>query len=180
MSGRRVVTGLDAEGRAVVVEDGRPPGGWVSRTAPGMAASLVWGTEAGEAVPGDWSGVGTGASFVPDTGGTRLFVMRFPPDSVYSAPAFDAAAFLAEAGEGLPGLAERFEPSHLGMHTTASVDYAIVLEGTPALELDNGAVTPLAAGDIVVQNGTRHAWRNPGDSPAAIAMVLVGVHRPNA
>jgi hypothetical protein len=29
-------------------------------------------------------------------------------------------------------------------------------------------------GDCVVQNGTRHAWRNTGDRPCRMAVVLVG------
>jgi hypothetical protein len=27
-----------------------------------------------------------------------------------------------------------------------------------------------------VQNGTRHAWRNPFDEPCTIAVTLVGAH----
>jgi len=62
------------------------------------------------------------------------------------------------------------------MRTTESVDYAIVLEGEPVLELDDGAVRTLRPGDFV-QNGTRHAWRNPTERPATIAFVLVGARR---
>jgi hypothetical protein len=31
-----------------------------------------------------------------------------------------------------------------------------------------------AAADIVVQNATRHAWRNRGDRPVTMAFVLIG------
>ncbi|MEU6548978.1 cupin domain-containing protein [Streptomyces sp. NPDC046915] len=60
------------------------------------------------------------------------------------------------------------------MHTTPTVDYGIVIEGEIVLELDGGRLTPLTAGDIVIQNGTRHAWRNHSDRPATMAFVLVG------
>ena len=45
------------------------------------------------------------------------------------------------------------------------------------LELDDGHRTPLSTGDIVIQNGTRHSWRNPGDRPATMAFVLIGTER---
>ena len=31
-------------------------------------------------------------------------------------------------------------------------------------------------GDTVIQNGTRHAWRNPYDEPCRMVVVLVGAH----
>ena len=34
----------------------------------------------------------------------------------------------------------------------------------------------LGPGDTVVQNGTRHAWRNPYDEPCTMVVVLVGAH----
>lgn len=77
----------------------------------------------------------------------------------------------------LPGLAERFEPESPGMHTTDSVDYGILLEGEISLELDDGKTVALKAGDVVVQNGTRHAWRNPGTEPATLIFVLIGARR---
>lgn len=77
----------------------------------------------------------------------------------------------------LPGLAERFEPDNPGMHTADSIDYVIVVDGEIWLELDEGKVGPLQCGDIVVQNGTRHAWRNQGDKPAKLVFVFVGARR---
>lgn len=55
-----------------------------------------------------------------------------------------------------------------------TVDYAVVLDGDIVLDLDGGATALLHAGDIVVQNGTRHAWRNPGTRPATVFFVLIG------
>ena len=71
-----------------------------------------------------------------------------------------------------PGFAELFEPD--GMHTTVTVDYGVVLDGDIVLDLGDGETAKLQAGDVVVQNGTRHAWRNPGDKPATIFFVLMG------
>ncbi|KAF8528681.1 hypothetical protein JB92DRAFT_2862109 [Gautieria morchelliformis] len=47
------------------------------------------------------------------------------------------------------------------MHRTKTIDYGIVLEGVLELELDNGDKRILTAGDVIVQRGTMHAFRNP-------------------
>jgi quercetin dioxygenase-like cupin family protein len=46
------------------------------------------------------------------------------------------------------------------MHRTQSLDYGVVLEGEMLMELDDGSVTSMVAGDIAIQRGTMHAWRN--------------------
>lgn len=59
------------------------------------------------------------------------------------------------------------------MHRSNSIDYGIVMSGQLELELDDGAVVALSAGDIVVQRGTIHLWRNPSqERPCRIAFVL--------
>jgi quercetin dioxygenase-like cupin family protein len=47
------------------------------------------------------------------------------------------------------------------MHRTVSLDYGVVLEGEVELVLDSGETQLLKRGDLVVQRGTMHAWRNP-------------------
>ncbi|RAH41283.1 cupin domain-containing protein [Aspergillus brunneoviolaceus CBS 621.78] len=47
------------------------------------------------------------------------------------------------------------------MHRTRSLDYGIVLEGEIEMVLDSGETRRLKRGDIAVQRGTMHAWRNP-------------------
>ena len=46
------------------------------------------------------------------------------------------------------------------MHRTNSIDYGIVLSGEVELELDDGAIETCGPGDIIVQRGTIHLWRN--------------------
>jgi mannose-6-phosphate isomerase-like protein (cupin superfamily) len=90
---------------------------------------------------------------------------------------------LAEAAvtdlEGtLPGMLRYMDPSDPGMHTTDTIDFEVVLDGTVILELDDGAEVILSPGDTVVQNGTRHRWRNDGDTPARLAVFICGAaHR---
>jgi quercetin dioxygenase-like cupin family protein len=50
------------------------------------------------------------------------------------------------------------------MHRTSSIDYGIVMSGTIELELDNNVFKTMKAGDIIVQRGTIHMWRNPSST----------------
>jgi mannose-6-phosphate isomerase-like protein (cupin superfamily) len=175
---RRVVTGLDAAGRATVVSDGPPPRSHDLVHVPGMSTALLWATAPGEPLPLDGADpTPQVVSQLPLPGGTCFVIVRFPPDSVFTDPGFDAAAADAEQRLASPGIAERFEPDNPGMHTTDSVDYIVVLAGQVWLELDDGQLTQLRAGDTVVQNGTRHAWRNLSTEPVTLAVVLVGLPR---
>jgi quercetin dioxygenase-like cupin family protein len=47
------------------------------------------------------------------------------------------------------------------MHRSSSIDYGIIMSGKIELELDNGVVKTMKKGDIIVQRGTIHKWRNP-------------------
>jgi quercetin dioxygenase-like cupin family protein len=63
------------------------------------------------------------------------------------------------------------------MHTSDTVDVGIVMSGELWLELDDGAERHLTAGDVVIQNGTRHRWQNRSSEPCVMTFVLVGAHR---
>lgn len=47
------------------------------------------------------------------------------------------------------------------MHRTVSLDYGVVLEGEVELILDSGETRLMKRGDLAIQRGTMHAWRNP-------------------
>ena len=178
MQHRRIVTGQDANGKSVVVSDGPAPRTGVFKTIPGFVNSLVWTTPPAPALP--WAGgdpTPDTPSLLPPVGATHLLVVTFPPDSVMRRADFDPVAAGAESATLLPGLAERFEAEAPGMHTTDSVDYDIVLQGEIHLELDDGAVVRLVPGDVAIQNGTRHAWRNRSEQPATMVFVLIGAER---
>jgi uncharacterized cupin superfamily protein len=63
------------------------------------------------------------------------------------------------------------------MHRTDTIDVVTILAGRCILELDSGARVELAAGDCVVQNGTRHAWRVPFAEPCTVLSVSIGATR---
>jgi len=169
---RRVVTATEG-GKSVVVEDGPVPEESYQYTK-GFARGVVWSTGAPTTPASSAPAV---TRYVPGPGETLALTVTFPPDSSYMDPSFDPAAAAREYLRMTPGLAELFEADAPGMHTTPTVDYVVVLTGTVVLELDDGATTTLQAGDVVVQNATRHAWRVPGDQPATIFVVLMGAER---
>jgi hypothetical protein len=174
---RRVVTG-ERNGKSVVVSDGPVASTHDFAAVPGFQTTLVWAGPAVLQLPYDGPdpAVST-ASMLPSPHGSRVILVQFPPDSVMTRADFDPEAAGREYLEFLPGLAESFDPDGSGMHKTATVDYDVIVAGELWLELDDGELRHLRAGDIVIQNGTRHAWRNRGEAPAVMLAVLVGAER---
>lgn len=169
---RRIVTGIDSQGRSVVISDATPPRSADFATIPGFRESLVWATDGESSL--DTSGedsTESATSYVPSAGGTRVIAMTFPPESSRENLTAAPEEIGAEFGAAMPGLAELFEPS--GMHVTPTIDYAVVTRGELTLETDEGKLTTVRVGDVVVQNGTRHAWRNFTDEPTEVLVVLV-------
>jgi mannose-6-phosphate isomerase-like protein (cupin superfamily) len=170
---RRVVTGHDAAGKAVFVDD-QMVEPVTFALAPGIEFHRMWGADSIRAFPDD----GTrpeATNYFPPRNGFRFGFFTIPPDgSVELPPDLDLEAALAEVERTLPGLAQHLEPDEPGMHTTATIDYGVVISGQATLELDDGAKVELRAGDSYVQNGTRHRWTNSGDVPAVMAIALIG------
>lgn len=139
---RRIVTGHDSAGRAVIRSDDLLP---VEPIPSGDAAfSLVWTSAS---VPADNNDETDGR--LRDAGLTlhRGSVIRIV--------------------DMLPGGMSPF-------HRSSSIDYGIVLSGAVELELDDGAITTARAGDIIIQRGTVHLWRNPSAAEVCrIAFVLI-------
>ncbi len=174
MSIRRVVTGHSADGRAVFVSDAEVHP-FEPTLMAGAAFYSLWGADDAAVYPDDGSRPET-PQYFPGLGGFRFDTFVIPPVNAAAPMPLDPAAAVAEFEEHLPGLMSYMEPDDPGMHTTDTTDFEIVLSGQVILELDNGAEVTLSAGDTVVQNGTRHRWRNPGDLPAVIAVFMVGAH----
>ncbi len=172
MGVRRVVTGHDGDGRAVIADDDvvEPI---TSALVPGAEFFRLWGSDEPCRFPDDGAPP-SAVQYFPPVGGFRFGMFTVPPDGQSGIADLDFEAAFAEMEEKLPGLAGHMEPDHPGMHTTATVDYEYVVSGRVVLELDDGATVELGPGDTVIQNGTRHAWRNPFDEPCVMVVVLVG------
>lgn len=176
---RRVVAGIDTDGKSRVLTDGPAPRSVEFQTVPGLTAALIWSSQVGSTIPQGDEVVdhSTDAGFAPNVGESLLVIATYPPDTSMMRADFDAAAFGEEFARLLPVLADTFEPTHPGVHRTDSIDYCVVLEGEITLELDDGQETLLRARDVVIQHGNRHAWRNKSNQPATMLFVLTGVQR---
>jgi len=172
---RRVVTGHDADGNAVFVSDERVAPVTLA-LLPGSEFHRLWGSDSVLTFPDEGSRPNAPRYF-PPVGGFRFGFFTIPADGGAGAPPdLDINAALAEFDQKLPGMAEYLEPGEPGMHTTATIDFGIVLSGHATLELDDGANVVLHPGDTYVQNGTRHRWSNVGAEPAVLAVALIGAN----
>lgn len=175
MRTRRVVTGQAEDGRAVVLGDDRVAPITVA-LIPGAEFHRIWGSDSTPALPSSVDAPRPEEWF-PPAGGFRFGFVTLPPGPAAMPEELDMAAALAELQEKLPGLAELMEPDSPGMHTSDTVDVVLVLSGQATLELDDGALIILDAGDCLVQHGTRHAWRNLTSEPCTMAAAIVGARR---
>ena len=169
---RRVVT-ENVNGKAVVQSD-QALSAYEFKTVPGYEHTLIWVNPTTPDLSQKQIFDQYPDSVVPGPGGTSLHFVTFPPGSVFVDPCFDGPAAQEEALVRLRGLADHFEKEDPGMHKTNTVDYSVVYDGEMWLELDDGKTLYLKRGDVVVQNGTRHAWRNKGTQPVTMLFFLNG------
>jgi mannose-6-phosphate isomerase-like protein (cupin superfamily) len=165
---RRVVTGKDTHGKAIVLSDeqlaahGRPE--------IGIAPTLLWLTDSAPArlrMPEDLPQVG----IAPPSNGTVFRIVEIPPEHTTPAGAEAHRAALKQMNLAPEG-PQAANPRHPGMHRTSTVDYAVILSGEIDMLLDEADVH-LKAGDVVVQQATNHAWANRGSEPCRIAFILI-------
>jgi mannose-6-phosphate isomerase-like protein (cupin superfamily) len=172
---RRVVTGHDAQGRAILQEDGTVPRVQRVGGAIGPMFHEVWNTQATPAPIDAASGEPheDGIVLAPPKNGTRIRVLDIPPegDGIRNMTPEEARAHFAEVGAGSAS-AHGEGSRHALMHRTETIDYGIVLEGELVLILDEGETT-VRAGDIVIQRGTNHGWSNRSDKNCRIAFILI-------
>lgn len=172
---RRVVTGHDPDGRAVILSDA-PPTRVQQVGGPGGPTFFeVWNTREIPVVIDRQSGEPTESGLVlaPPKGGTRIRVIDFPPEgeAIRSLTATEAAEKFSEMG-GRQAAQSGVGAPHPLMHRTQTLDYGIVLAGELTLVLDRDETT-VRAGDIIIQRGTNHAWANRSDENCRVAFVLI-------
>jgi mannose-6-phosphate isomerase-like protein (cupin superfamily) len=145
---RRVVTGHDAKGKAVVASDERITA--VSRRiGANITGCEIWSTDRMPVDNSEAAGAAQRAGFVK----------RYN---------------YVGTGQGTTIRITEWAPGHARFtHRTETVDYAIVLSGEIDLELENDEVVHLKPGDVVVQRGTTHTWLNRGSVPAVTAFILI-------
>jgi hypothetical protein len=145
---RRIVTG-HRNGKSVLLEDAEVP----TQDLLGAKVVELWETIGAPVLPfgGDANEIPLQFK-MPGPGETRLRLTVIPPEI---------------RPDGEHGLGS-------GMHKTKTVDYDIILSGELWMELDDGATVQLKTGDCIIQNGTRHAWRNKSADDCVMLTVCIG------
>ncbi len=149
---RRVVTGHDSVGKAIIVQDKEMDN--VIVMPSGHSGALMWAADAdsahvngpikGDADPGKRKLPG----IAPPEGGHVFRILQLAPGK---------GAF---------------------MHRTDTVDYCIVMKGACVMKLDGDEEVPMSAGDVLVQRGTWHGWENRGEVPCQLAFILIRSEAP--
>ncbi len=146
---RRIVTGHNDAGEAVIAEDEQLAGAGLAED-PGRTSATFFHVWATHEMPVDLSDdamvrqrQGSASTTHGSGAGSVLRIGVLPP------------------GTRSP------------MHRTESLDYGICLEGECDMELDGGETVTVRAGDVVVQRGTNHLWHNRGTAPCRFAWILL-------
>jgi len=172
---RRIVTGHDADGKAIIISDAAPALIQLIGGTGGPTFTEVWHTQETPALIQRHSSQFDEKSLVlgPPKNGTRIRVIEFPPEGeeVRRLTGEDALEKFRSMGGADASTAGAAAPHPL-MHRTQTVDYGIVLDGEITLIVDKSE-TVIRPGDIVIQNGTNHAWANRSGKACRMAFVLI-------
>jgi hypothetical protein len=150
---RRLVTGVDENGRSMFTDDAAASHLQVVANTPTYVVTNLWRHETvpvDNAGPAD-DGLAGEVALPPPPGGSVFRTVEFPPDSHWV---------------GRPDA-----PTDQ-THATPSLDYALVLSGEIWAVVDTEERL-MRAGDVLIQRGTRHAWSNRSDAPCLVAFVLI-------
>jgi mannose-6-phosphate isomerase-like protein (cupin superfamily) len=170
---RRVVTGIDANNKAVALFDSRLT---LNPGKSGNPAANIWITDsypAGFSFQNDAAAKPIGLS--PPDNGTVIRMVEFPPLDPAKEAKMDADFMMKIVGDHAP--ARGLPVKHPLMHRTRTVDYAVIISGEIDMMLDD-AVVHVKAGDVVIQQATNHAWVNRGKEPCRIIFVLMDSKQP--
>ena len=171
---RRVVTMVDDHGKAVVLFDGDNPHKMV-RPNRGSVSRMLWMTDQSPAaISGTADRAAVNIGIAPPAGGSIFRIVEFPPITS-EIEKLDPNQMHSELAPHSPK--RGLPPRHPLMHRTRTVDYAIVMEGEINMLLDDSEIH-LKAGDVLIQQGTNHAWVNRGTKPCRIAFVLIDATEP--
>jgi quercetin dioxygenase-like cupin family protein len=145
---RRIVTGHDANGKAIVKTDEQLTA--APRLGhPDIIGCEIWSTDT---MPVD-------NSEESDAAQRKGLIKRYN---------------YVGTGQGVLLRINQFAPgSKTFMHRTETLDYGIILSGECDLLLDSGESVHVKPGDVVVERGTMHAWVNNGSEPCVVAAFLV-------
>ena len=167
---RRVVTGHDEHGVAKVIMDSEASCILQRPNRPGVTLTNLWQSDKSPANMERHDDPVTGPLILyPPNNGSVFRIVQFDPEDPKLLATLDGKVAFAEMGAGA-NIVEGAR--HPFMHRTDSLDYAVVLTGEIYMLMDEEEYL-LKAGDVVVQQGTNHAWSNRGSEPCQIAFILI-------
>lgn len=172
---RRVVTGHDKHGKAVVISDGLAPTVRTNPLRPGHVSVDLWKTMSSPVMltSGEPDPTLGPKQIHPPAQGTIIRISEIAPETeairnLDSEKAREVFKAMGNEGASTFGRGGR----HPFMHRTETIDYAVVLAGEIVMLLDDQDVH-LKAGDVVIQRGTNHAWSNRSNQPCRMLYVLI-------
>jgi mannose-6-phosphate isomerase-like protein (cupin superfamily) len=175
---RRIVTGHNADGKAIIIADAPPVHTQLLGGAGGPTFIEVWHTAETPALISPHPALPDEDKLMlpPPKNGTRIRIIEFPPESeaIRQLSGAEAAAKFRDMGDEQASTSATGAPHPL-MHRTETLDYGIVLEGELTLILDQEETT-IHAGDVVIQCGTNHAWSNRSGATCRVAFILIDGH----
>jgi quercetin dioxygenase-like cupin family protein len=178
---KRALTGRDDAGKSVFKSFDVTSKVVEIDSNPGLTFYELYRTEGVPALTGlEPDPMATGTKGFPGPGGTIFRLISYPPkrpEGYKPPPGVTFESGVKELSDKLPGMGDHFERGAPGMHTSDTIDYGVVVRGEMTLELDDGKIVHLRQGDCIVQNGTRHRWRNPLPEPCLMAFISVGGKR---
>ena len=177
---RRIVTGHNAEGKAVIVSADAPPNIIPFTAVPGTVFYEIWNTNQSPApIPvmpvlndnGDDPTLRP-LQLHPKPNGSIIRFVDIPPDTIQNNVSdADIAAGFAQMGAA-GATTQKSDSPHKLMHRTETIDYGILIAGELWLVLEEGE-TKLNVGDVVIQRGTNHAWSNRTNEIARMVFILL-------
>ena len=169
---RRVVTGHDENGVAVVQSDDMATCVLSRPNRPGVTLTNLWMNEKTPAVMDRKDDPVEGPLILhPPKDGAVFRIVQFDPEDPEVLATLDGKAAFAEMGAAANVVEGARHPF---MHRTDSLDYAIVLSGEIWMMMDEEEDDLLLkAGDVLIQRGNNHAWSNRGTEPCQIAFILI-------
>ncbi|MDA8870643.1 cupin domain-containing protein [Rhizobiaceae bacterium] len=166
---RRVVTGHDDNGVAKVIRDDTAECILQRDTRPGVTLTNFWQHDrTPQPMERHDDPVDGPLILHPPKNGAVFRVVQFDPEDPEVIANIDGKKAFAAMGAGANVVENARHPY---MHRTDSVDYSIVLQGEIWMLMDEEDVH-LSQGDVIVQQGTNHAWSNRGTEPCIIMFVL--------
>ncbi|WP_306361804.1 cupin domain-containing protein [Nocardia sp. CC227C] len=165
---RRVIAGLDADGKSTVVVDETT----ATRVAlPAFTVNDVWRVDTLPARMSDGDTLGAEVELDPPAAGVVVRLATFPPDTE-----IDPAVYAESIGDLHGEDAKADDDTIVGLHATETVDIATIIDGEIYAIYETGE-TLLRPGDTVINRGIKHAWSNRSDKLVTMVAVMLPAQR---